>query len=154
MSKLSYRLSYYVLYALFAITLVVLAMFYFSGFDRMVGEFNDPVHTDTLLYLIYGILGLCIVVTLVAAVIQFGSALADNPKSAIKSLIGIIVLAVLMVVAFSMGSDEPLVLPGYDGTDNVPFWLKITDMFLYTIYILFGVTVLAIIASSIKKRLS
>jgi hypothetical protein len=53
-----------------------------------------------------------------------------------------------------MGSDEPLTIPGYSGTDNVPFWLKITDMFLYSIYILFAGTVLAIIFSSIKKKLS
>ena len=39
-------------------------------------------------------------------------------------------------------------------TDNVPFWLKVTDMFLYSIYILLFVTVVAIIASGIKKKLS
>jgi len=45
-------------------------------------------------------------------------------------------------------------IPGYDGTDNVPFWLKLTDMFLYSIYILLFVTIVAIIASGIKKKIS
>ena len=78
----------------------------------------------------------------------------DNPGTALKSLIGVIVLVAVVVIAWAMGSEEPLNIPGYDGTDNVPFWLKITDMFLYSIYILFAATVLAIIFSSIKKKLS
>ncbi|MCD8262481.1 MAG: hypothetical protein LUD15_14210 [Bacteroides sp.] len=154
MNKLSYKLSYYVLYALFAVIVAVLALFYFVGFDRMVGEFNDPVNTDALLYLIYGILGVCIVVTIVAALVQFGTALEDSPKNAIKSLIGVIFLAIVLIVCWSIGSGEALALPGYDGTDNVPFWLKMADMFLYSIYFLFGLTVVLIIASSIKKKLS
>ena len=29
-----------------------------------------------------------------------------------------------------MGSGTPMNIPGYEGTDNVYFWLKLTDMFL------------------------
>lgn len=150
--KLSYKASYYVLYALFAITVIVLVLFYFVGFDRMVGEFNDPVHTDTLLYLIYGILGLCVVITIVAAIIQFASALMDNPKSAIKSLIGVILLVLVLVITYSMGSSEPVITG--DGAYTDETWLKISDMMIYSIYILLGGTILAIFASSIIKRLS
>jgi len=53
-----------------------------------------------------------------------------------------------------MGSGTPMNIPGYEGTDNVYFWLKLTDMFLYSIYILLFVTVVAIIVSGIKKKLS
>ena len=89
-----------------------------------------------------------------AFILQFGSALKDNPVKALKSLIGVILLAVVMFIAWSMGSGEPLVIQGYDGSDNVPFWLKITDMFLYTFYFLLGATILAMLFSSIKKKLS
>ena len=51
----------------------------------------------------------------------------------------LIVLIVVVVIAWTMGSDEPLTIPGYSGTDNVSFWLKITDMLIYSIYCLFGV---------------
>ena len=44
-------------------------------------------------------------------------------------------------------------MPGYDGTENVPFWLRLTDMFIYSIYFLMGMTVLLIIAGSVKKAL-
>ena len=80
--------------------------------------------------------------------------LKDNPANAIKSLLGLVLLAVVLIVAWAMGDGTPMQIPGYSGTDNVPFWLKVTDMFLYSIYILLFVTVVAIIASGIKKKLS
>ncbi len=115
---------------------------------------NVCAQTDTLLYLVYGLLGLAIIATVAAFILQFGSALKDNPVKALKSLIGVILLIVVMFIAWSMGSGEPLVIQGYDGSDNVPFWLKITDMFLYSFYFLLGATVLAMLFSSIKKKLS
>lgn len=156
MSKLTYKISYYVLYAMFALILVVLGLFYFGGemAAPIVPDMSNPVNTDALLYLIYGLFGLAVAVTVIAFLFQFGTALKDNPMNAIKSLIGVILLVVVLVVAWSMGSGETLAIQGYDGTDNVPFWLKLTDMFLYTIYFLLGATIVAIILSSIKKKLS
>ncbi|MEY8720397.1 hypothetical protein AALN73_04480 [Bacteroides stercorirosoris] len=161
MAKLSYKVSYYVLYVMFAAILVVLGLFYFGGDAQgdavLMGvdpEMWQPAQTDTLLYLVYGLLGLAIIATVAAFILQFGSALKDNPVKALKSLIGVILLIVVMFIAWSMGSGEPLVIQGYDGSDNVPFWLKITDMFLYSFYFLLGATVLAMLFSSIKKKLS
>lgn len=156
MSKLTYKLSYYVLYAIFAIILIILVLFYMGGEmeSPMVSEMSNPANTDALLYLMYGLFGIAVVVTVIAFVFQFGTALKDNPMGAVKSLLGILFLVVVMIVSWVIGSDQPLVLPGYDGSENVPFWLKLTDMFLFTIYFLFAVTVLAIIGSSIKKKLS
>ncbi len=156
MSKLTYKLSYYVLYAMFAAILVVMGLFYMGGemATPIVPDMSNPANTDALLYLMYGLFGIAVVVTVVAFVFQFGTALKDNPMGAIKSLVGIILLVAVLVISWVMGSDETLVLPGYDGSENVPFWLKLTDMFLYTIYFLLAATVVAILGSSIKKKLS
>lgn len=156
MSKLTYKLSYYVLYAMFAVILVILGLFYMGGemAAPMVSEMSNPANTDALLYLMYGLFIIAVVVTVIAFIYQFGTALKDNPKGAIKSLLGLVLIVVVLIVTWSMGSSEALVLPGYDGTENVPFWLKLTDMFLYTIYLLLVVTIVAIIGSSIKKKLS
>ena len=160
-SKLSYKVSYYVLYAMFALILIVLGLFFFGGDAQgaavMAGvdpKMWQPANTDALLYLMYGLFAVAVIATIVAAIFQFGSALKDNPVSAIKSLIGLILLVLVMVVSWAMGSEETLRMPGYDGTENVPFWLKLTDMFLYSIYFLLGATVVAIILSSIWKKLS
>ena len=161
MAKLSYKISYYVLYVMFIAILAVLGLFFFGGDAQgdavLMGvdpEMWQPAQTDALLYLMYALFAVAVIATILAFLVQFGSALKDNPVKALKSLIGFVVLIIIVVIAWSMGSAEPLVIPGYSGTENVPFWLKITDMFLYTIYILLGATILAIIVSSIKKGLS
>ena len=130
MAKLSYKVSYYVLYAMFAIILVVLGLFYFGGDAQgdavlmsVDSEMWQPAQTDALIYLTYALLAVAVIATLVGVLFQFGSALKDNPGAALKSLIGLIVLIVVVVIAWTMGSDEPLTIPGYSGTDNVPFWL-------------------------------
>ena len=127
MSKLTYRASYYALYAMFAIILIVLCLFFLGGDatgDAVIAgvdpEMWQPAQTDALLYLMYALFGIAIAATILGAIFQFG----------------------------------PMQIQGYSGTDNVPFWLKITDMFLYSIYILLFVTVVAIIVSGIKKKLS
>ena len=161
MSKLTYRISYYALYAMFAVILIVLGLFYLGGdaqgADVVVGvdpEMWQPAYTNALLMLIYVLFGLAVAATLIGAIFQFGAALKDNPANAIKSLLGLVLLAVVLVVAWAMGDGTPMQIQGYSGTDNVPFWLKLTDMFLYSIYILLFVTIVAIIASGIKKKLS
>ena len=137
MAKLSYKMSYYALYVCFALILVVLGMFYFVGYNNPVGEYNEPAHTETLIYLMYGMFGVCVAVTLVGAIAQFGAALRDNPMSGVKSLLGIVLLVVVLVVSYSMGS-EATIMTG-DGPYSDAFWLKITDMLIYSIYCLFGV---------------
>ena len=102
----------------------------------------------------YALFGVAIAATVIGAVFQFGAALKDNPANAIKSLLGLVLLVVVLVVAWAMGDGTPMQIQGYDGTDNVPFCLKLTDMFLYSIYILLFVTIVAIIVSGIKKKLS
>lgn len=156
MSKLTYKVSYYVLYAIFAVIIVVLGLFYFGGemATPLVPDMSNPAYTDTLIFLMYGLLGLTILVTIIAFMIQFGASLKDNPVAALKSLVGVILLAGVLIVAWTLGSDEALVIQGYEGTENVPFWLKLTDMFLYSLYFLMGAAVVAMIFSSIKKVLS
>lgn len=150
------KISGTVLYVILAITLVILGLFYFGGEDtnRIVSdaEMSQPAYTDPLIYWIYVLMGVTICVTVVAAILKLISNFMDSPKEAIKSLVGIIALVVLLFVAWSMGSGEALVLPGYDGTDNVPFWLKLTDMFLYTIYFMMGALILLIFGFGIRKK--
>ena len=139
MAKLSYKVSYYIMYICFALILVVLGMFYFVGYNNPVGEYNAPEHTETLIYLMYAMFGICVAVTVIGAIAQFGAALRDNPKSAIKSLIGLVLFVVVLVVSYGMGSDSPVVL---------------ADMLIYSIYFLFGVAAIGTLVnlSGIFKR--
>lgn len=161
MSKLTYKVSYYVLYAVLAVIAIVLLLFYFGGSatgDAVIASINpdmwQPAQTDALLYLMYALFFITVIAAVGAALMQFGSALKDSPSNAVKSLLGVALLVAVLFVSWAVGDGTPLQITGYTGSDNVPFWLKITDMFLYSTYILLVVALLAILASSIKKRLS
>lgn len=154
--KTSYKISGYILYALFAVILAVLGLYYFGGEMEtpIVPELSNPANTQALIVLMYALLGSAIAITVLAFLFQFGASFKENPANALKSLLGLVFLVLVLVVSWFMGSEDALVLPGYDGTDNVPFWLKLTDMFIYSIYFLLLVTIVSMIGSSIKKKLS
>ena len=61
MSKLTYKVSYYVLYAMFALIVIVLGLFYFGGQMEtpIVYDMDNPANTDALLYLMYGLFWHC-----------------------------------------------------------------------------------------------
>lgn len=150
------KISSSILYVILVVTLVILGMFFFGGEDtnRIVNdpEMSQPLYTDPLIYWMYVLLGVTIIVTILAAIFQFATSFMDSPKDAIKSLLGLLALVAVLVVSWAMGSGEPLVLPAYDGTDNVPFWLKITDMFLYSFYFLMGVAILLVLGFGVAKK--
>lgn len=160
MAKLSYKLSYYVLYAMFAAIIAVIALFFLGGDatgDAVLTQLDpamwQPAQTDALLYLTYFLFAIALVVTIVGLVYQFGSSLKDSPVAALKSLAGVLALVAVVVVSWIIGSDEPLTIMGYEGAHNVPFWLKLADMLIYSTYILFAVAVVAMLVGAIRKKL-
>ncbi|MBE6288262.1 MAG: hypothetical protein E7099_08795 [Mediterranea massiliensis] len=161
MAKLSYKISYYVLYAMFAVIVAVIALFFMGGDaqgEAVIAGLDpaiwQPAQTDAMLFLMYALVAFAIIATLVGVLAQFATAFKDSPVNALKSLVGIILLVVVLLVSWSIGSEETLTIPGYDGTQNEPFWLKLSDMFIYTIYILIVGTVLSMLFGVIKKKLS
>ena len=153
MAKLSYKVSYYIFYVLIALILVVLGLFFCVGYNNPVGEHNAPEHTETLLFLMYAMLGVCIIVTVVGSLAQFVTGLKDNPKGAMKSLLFVGLFVAVLAVSYTMGSDAPVVKG--DGTVFTDAgWLKLADMTLYAIYFLVATASIATIVnlSGIFKR--
>ena len=153
MAKLTYKVSYYIFYVLIALILVVLGLFFCVGYNNPVGEHNAPEHTETLLFLMYAMLGVCVIVTVVGSLAQFVTGLKDNPKGAMKSLLFVGLFIAVLAVAYTMGSDAPVVKG--DGTVFTDAgWLKLTDMTLYAIYFLVATASVATIVnlSGIFKR--
>ena len=139
MAKLTYKVSYYIFYVLIALILVVLGLFFGVGYNNPMGDYNAPQHTETLIFLMYGFLALCLLVTVLGGLAQFALSLKDDPKSAVKSLLAIALFAGVLVGAYVMGSDEPLTMAsGETFTDAT--MLKLSDMMLYAIYLLLAVT--------------
>lgn len=141
MTKLSYKISYYILYILFALTLVVLGVFYTVGYDNPVGEYNSPENTELLIFFMYGMVGFCVVAALGSVISNVVSSLGGpkgvNISGVPERLISIVSLAILilsLIIAYAMGTDT-VVITG-DGAYTDVFWLKVTDMFIYAIYFL------------------
>ena len=153
------RVSGLALTVMLLITLVILGLFFFGGEasmdQRVVSDpaLSQPLYTDAILYWNYILFVLGVVAIVIGVVYQFGSMFADSPKTALKSLVGIIALVLVLVITWAAGSTETLVIPGYEGTENVPFWLKLTDMFLYTIYIEVGAMAVLMLGFGIMKKI-
>ena len=154
MAKLSYKVSYYVFYVCIALILVVLGMFFGVGYNETnAAGLVEPANTPALMYLMYGMFAVTVIATLIGAIAQFGGALKDNPKGAIKSLLGLILLVVLLIVTYNVGSSETVVLG--DGSEySDATMLKVTDMFLYSTYVLFAIAAIGALVnlSGIFKR--
>lgn len=152
------RISGLVLGLLLAATAVVLCLFFLGGEtpegQRLLPELSqsEPAQTDALLVWMYVLFGLALLVTLGGVTYKFVARCILSPRSALRSLSGMALLAVVLGVSWCAGSDRPLDMPGYDGTENVAFWLKAADMFLYAIYILLGIAAALALGFGIARR--
>ena len=143
----------WILYGLMLVTVVVFGFFYMGGNVNPDAEYLEPNYTSLVLNLAYIVVVIGLVCTVLFALYQFGVQLKDHPKEAFRTLLTLGAFAVLLVATWAMGSGEPLNLPAYDGADNTYFWLKLTDMWLYSAGFLLGASILAIIAFSLIKVL-
>lgn len=153
------RISRWTLYAMTAVTIALIALFFLGGnvqpeqqYAELVGR-TQPIFTDALLYWIYVLLGITILAVFVFSIFGFINNFRYNRRRAINSFVTLAVFAVLLLIAYSMGDGTPLNILGYEGPDNVKSMLKLTDMWLYTIYILMGLTILAMLFSPVIKRI-
>ncbi|MGI6074175.1 MAG: hypothetical protein ACOYEA_06015 [Fermentimonas sp.] len=139
-----------------AISLVVMLLFYLGGQvapqDKLVADMSQPKFTDLVLYWMYLLLGITVVVLIGFAIVGFFKGLKENPKKAMGGLVALLCLAALLVVTYIMGDGTVLSIPGYEGTDNVPGMLKLTDMWLYSIYFMLAITILSIIVMPLFAR--
>ena len=153
MAKLSYKVSYYIFYVLIALILIVLGLFFMVGYNNPMGEYNAPEHTETLMFLMYAMLAVCVLVTVLGGLAQFAASLKDDPKGAVKSLVALALFAAVLIGAYVMGSEEPLTMADGSQFTDVTM-LKLSDMMIYAIYLLLTVAGVATLVnlSGIFKR--
>jgi hypothetical protein len=149
------KISSWTLLICSVITIVVLAMFFLGGSVDPSAEMVEPIYTGLLLNWMYALAAITTVSTLIFAIWQFAGLLKIKPKSALLGLGAIILFVVMLLVCYSIGDPTPLPVLSADAQKhNVDFWLKITDMWIYSIYILTALTIIAILAGSLKKIFS
>ena len=123
-----------------AVLFVVGIVFSFYGF--LVGfESNGNAPVDNMLYCAYAF-ALITIAAVVFGVVVIGG--INNPKSLLKLLAGLIVIAAVVAVAYVLAPGTPAV--GYLGEPVSDGTLKLTDTMLNLTYFLFGGALLALVA--------
>ncbi len=120
-------------YVLLVVSVLVVAV----PFATMTG---DQPSVDAMLNFAYAILG----ATAVLAVLLPALNLAKNPAGAVRSLLGLAVVAVVFGVAYAMSDSTPVVTVS-DTYDNV-LELRLSDTGLFATYFAMATTVVSIAA--------
>ncbi len=141
------KISNSILWLCMIVTVGIFALFYFSGNVTVPGsETPEPKQTSLLLYWVNIIFFVSIGVLIFFSFYRFYRKFKENPRAAWRSLIFFSPLVLLLGITYLLGSDIPVNIPGYDGTENTSGWLKLTDMWLYSVYVLMGTAILAVFA--------
>ena len=137
------------------ISIVVLGMFYAGGVVDPSVEMKEPIYTGLLLNWTSILFFVTIISTVIFALWQFTSLLKTSPKSALASLIVVVFFAAMLFITYSMGDATPLTGLNADSQAyNIPFWLKITDMWINSTIVLMVLIIIAVAAGSVKRMIN
>ncbi len=148
------KTSSYTFLALVAISVIVFALFLFGGSELDMKDNKVYAYTDVLIYWTYALGILSVVTVLFFVVKDFIAELAASPSAALKKISGPIALIVLLLVTYAIGDTTPLKLNEEAQRFNAPFWLKFSDMWIYSVYVLLFLTIVAAIAGAVKSALN
>ena len=113
----------------------------FSVYGFIVGfDTNGNAPVDNILYCTYAFAGIALLAVLFGVVVIGG---INNPKSLLKMLGGLVVIAAIAAVAYVLAPGTPAV--GYLGEPVSDGTLKLTDTVLNLTYFTFGAAILALV---------
>lgn len=145
------KVSSWTLLSVVTVSVIMVLVFFFGG-KHMDGEKTVYHQTGLLLTWTYILFGAAILATLFFSLGSFARSFKNDPKRAMMSLGSIIVLAAILIICYSIGSTDLISNLNADSARyNTPGWLKITDMWLYTIYTLGTLVILATIWGAVRK---
>ena len=110
-----------------------------------MADIGSYLLAEVMLWLMYAVAAVAVVVTIVSAVRPF--VIAPKERRSGRGWVVAACVAVLLVLTYLLGSDQPLVINGTAFTDA--FWLKVTDMLILssivlivvaTCFVLYGVS--------------
>ena len=152
------KIASIVYYVLLALSAVVLVLFFCVGFGNQEsyssGIYKSPQFTDLLMWWMYILVAICAVCTVAGAVTAKGGKVDSNMPAwgEILAKAGLWLFVPVLAITWFMGSKAPVATG--TGLYEDAFWLQATDAIIYTIYVLLGVTAVALIAglSGIFKK--
>lgn len=146
------KTSTFTLWALIAISIIVILAFFFGG-DSLDAKGN-LVYENTSLLLVwtYILSGLTILATVVLGLFSRPKAAHPDVLAKKSTLIVLAVFVITILVSYFLGDSTALTTLNADNQEfNTPTWLKLTDTFLYSTYILSALIVVAVLWGALKK---
>lgn len=150
MAAKKYMTSYYVLYACFAIIILTFAVFFGYGYDNMEGDYNAPVCTEGLMWLMYGMFAVTAILAVWSVVrganismATKGGDISGVPGGKVTAA-SMALLAISLIVGLVPNLNETEFVAA-DGTVTTAAMVTVTDMFMVSIYIMLLLTTLAVV---------
>lgn len=146
------------LLALMGLSVIISILFFVGGneVDPIMsgGDALDvPSYTNTLLNWSYALIGLSLLVLLIGVAFEMKKNFEIDSKKAIQSVVAFLAVMGLLVISYALGSGDELKIVGYEGTENQGVWSKVTDMCIYSSYVLLIGGIVAIFGTSIYKMI-
>jgi len=128
------------------IVLIVVSVAIVAGAFLTQGTAPEP-NVDAMLRWTYAMIGIATLCALLFPVIN----IAKNPKSAVRSLIGLAIVAVIVLIAYSLSDATPIYTPGNTEGYTNALELRLSDTGLITTYFALGIAVLSIVVTEVYK---
>ncbi|MFO7842615.1 MAG: ABC-2 transporter permease [Bacteroidales bacterium] len=133
-----------VLIILLAVSAVLGILFYAGGEDVS----GQPVYTNTFIGWAFILAGIAVAFAVIFPIFQ----MFKNPKAAVKGLLGLLVVAVVVFIAYAVSSGEELGITNPELMQyDVPGTLKYAGTLLNSAYLLAGLAILSMIYSEVSK---
>jgi len=138
-----------ILYYTMMVISIIIGILFYVGPSKMTAGMVDPDITSPALQYMYFLLAFSVLIAIILPVINA----IRNPKNIVRNLLMFVGAVILFGVCYYFSKGDILPLINYEGSDNVPWVLKLVDMGLFVMYITFAVAILAIIVSEIRRYL-
>jgi len=150
------KISNGTLIAVVLISITIFGLFYFGGDLEviLVKDIMNPKYTGELITWLFILLGLCMASMLGFGLTQFFTKLIANPKASLTTLGMFVGFGLLLFLTYTLGDDTPFPMSSINADTrqfNTEFWLKIIDMWIFSIFGLIALGALVIVLSSIRK---
>lgn len=155
MRNKAWKISNFALWIILGVSLIIALLFYCGGevpeAQRIVYDLPQPSFTDLFIGWVFVLLALAFFSIVLLEIYKY--AMSDEKSSILHSVsfAGACGLLFLLFVTWAVGDGDTLSVPGYVGSYNNFFWLKASDMWLYTISTLVVVAVALIVYFSLRR---
>lgn len=108
------------------------------------GSAPEP-NVDAMLRWTYAMVGIATLCAVLLPLIN----IAKNPKSAVRSLIGVAIVAVIVLIAYALSDATPVYTPGRAEGYTDALELRLSDTGLITTYLALGIAVVSIVVTEV-----